>query len=139
MHHVVAGLLVRSGTVLLCHRRADRSWYPDCWDLPGGHVEGRETERDALVRECREELGVTVLDVTVLDTAAVPAGRIETATVTLTVLRVTAWSGEPVNLATAEHDAVGWFAGTDLDGLTLADPALAPVLRSALDSADGTR
>ena len=23
--------------ILLCHRRPDRAWYPDVWDLPGGH------------------------------------------------------------------------------------------------------
>jgi ADP-ribose pyrophosphatase YjhB (NUDIX family) len=38
VHIVVAGLLVRDQQVLLCHRSAERKWYPNVWDLPGGHV-----------------------------------------------------------------------------------------------------
>jgi mutator protein MutT len=59
-HQVVAGLLVRQGRVLLCHRSPDRAWYPDVWDFPGGHVEAGETAPDALVREVREEVGVVI-------------------------------------------------------------------------------
>lgn len=42
VHHVVAGLLVRGTEVLLGHRSPGRRWYPDVWDLPGGHVEDGE-------------------------------------------------------------------------------------------------
>jgi 8-oxo-dGTP diphosphatase len=46
--------------VLLCHRSADRRWYADVWDLPGGHVEAGESPSIALVRELREELGISI-------------------------------------------------------------------------------
>lgn len=62
MHHVVAAALVRSGEVLLTHRSPSRQWYPDVWDLPGGHVEDGESELQALGREVREELGVHVAE-----------------------------------------------------------------------------
>ena len=42
---------------------AQRSYPPDLagyWELPGGKVHDGESDLDALVRECREELGVTV-------------------------------------------------------------------------------
>jgi 8-oxo-dGTP pyrophosphatase MutT (NUDIX family) len=42
VHHVVAGLLVEADKVFLCHRSAGRRWYPNVWDLPGGHVEQNE-------------------------------------------------------------------------------------------------
>lgn len=53
---VVAGLLRRRGRALMVHRSSQRRWYPDAWDLPGGHVEVGEVPRLALVRELREEL-----------------------------------------------------------------------------------
>ena len=46
------------GLVLLVHRHPLREWYPDCWDLVGGHVEKGESPGEAVIRECLEELGV---------------------------------------------------------------------------------
>ncbi len=43
------------------HRSPERRWFPDVWDLPGGHVEPGEDERTALRRELREEVGVEAL------------------------------------------------------------------------------
>ncbi len=49
---IARGVCVVDGHVLLCHGRKSALTY-----LPGGHVEFRETARQALVREIREELG----------------------------------------------------------------------------------
>lgn len=53
---IVAGVMIQDGRILLCHRSPDRWWYPDVWDLPGGHVEPGETPAAALRRDL-EELG----------------------------------------------------------------------------------
>ena len=57
---VVAAILRQDDRVLLCHRHPNREWYPNVWDLPGGHIEPSEEAADALVRELREELGIEV-------------------------------------------------------------------------------
>lgn len=59
---VVAALVVCDGRALLCHRSPERRWYPDVWDLAGGHVEAGESPARALVRELREELGVSIAE-----------------------------------------------------------------------------
>lgn len=57
---VVAGLIIGDDQrVLITQRRADQA-LPLQWELPGGKVEPGEAPLAALVRELREELGVTV-------------------------------------------------------------------------------
>jgi 8-oxo-dGTP pyrophosphatase MutT (NUDIX family) len=61
-HQVVGAMLVRADAVLLSHRSVDREWFPDVWDHPGGHAEANETPTQAVAREVREEIGVTLGD-----------------------------------------------------------------------------
>lgn len=59
MVEVVAALVRRGGQVLICRRAANKA-RALLWEFPGGKVESGETKEQALVRECREELAVTV-------------------------------------------------------------------------------
>jgi 8-oxo-dGTP diphosphatase len=124
---VVAGLLVAGGTVLLCHRVADRAWFPDVWDLPGGHMEPGESPGQALGRELGEELGIGEVV-----HGASEFARVEGEEFSMGVWLVTAWSGTPVNRSPEEHDEVAWFRVGDLDGLALAHPSYAGLLARAL-------
>ena len=54
---VVAAAIRRDGRLLVA-QRAHPSALAGLWELPGGKVEDGESETDALVRECKEELGV---------------------------------------------------------------------------------
>ena len=59
MTEVVAALIRRGDTFLICRRPAHKA-RGLLWEFVGGKVEPGETPRQALIRECREELAVTV-------------------------------------------------------------------------------
>lgn len=55
---VVGGLIVNDqGQVFAQKRNEERSLFPGCWDIVGGHVEAGETLHQALAREIEEETG----------------------------------------------------------------------------------
>ena len=59
MTEVVAALIWEGETFLICQRPAHKA-RGLLWEFVGGKVEPGETREEALVRECREELAVTV-------------------------------------------------------------------------------
>src|ERR1700761_1029432 len=124
---IVAGVLVRDGRVLLCLRSPERRWSPCLWDLPGGHVERGESDPVALARELGEEVGVQVA-VSVIE-ARRPEVRIIDHEVDMRVWVVGDWTGEAVNAAPEEHDAIGWFAPDEVETLSLAHPEYRGLLR----------
>jgi 8-oxo-dGTP diphosphatase len=56
---VVAAAIFDTGR-LLAARRLGPPAFAGGWELPGGKVERGEDDLDALVRECREELGIVI-------------------------------------------------------------------------------
>jgi 8-oxo-dGTP diphosphatase len=56
---IVGAAIIRNGRVLAC-ARTEPPEFAGRWEFPGGKVEPGETEIDALIRECVEELGVSV-------------------------------------------------------------------------------
>jgi 8-oxo-dGTP diphosphatase len=56
---VVAAVIERQGRLLICQRRREDP-FPLQWEFPGGKVEPGELPEEALKRELREELGVTL-------------------------------------------------------------------------------
>lgn len=129
------GMLVRDGRLLLGKRAAHRRNYPGVWDLPGGHIEPGETPEWALVRELREEIGVTPVVWRALDVVHIPL----TSTAPHDVLRlhiflVTAWDGEPRNLLPDEHDAIAWLTPGEAAALPLAHGSYPALFQRALAS-----
>jgi len=59
MTEVVAALIWEGGRFMICQRPAHKA-RGLLWEFVGGKVEPGETKEQALVRECREELGITV-------------------------------------------------------------------------------
>jgi 8-oxo-dGTP diphosphatase len=99
---VVAAAIVRDGRVLVCRRAG--GVLAGRWEFPGGKCEPGEQETAALVRECREELGldIAVGDRIGPDTAIAPG-----------VLRLYAATavGEP---ALHVHDGSAWCDAVDI-------------------------
>lgn len=56
---VVAALIEEGGKFLACQRPQNKA-RALLWEFPGGKVELGETREQAIIRECREELGVTL-------------------------------------------------------------------------------
>lgn len=120
---VSAAVLQRSdGTFLLAQRPPGKIW-AGYWEFPGGKIEPGETPYHALVRELKEELGITV------KTAYPWLTRIFAyphATVRLNFFRVSEWGGE---LHPHEGQQFSWQLPTGV----MVDPVLpanAPILRA---------
>ena len=105
----VAGAVIRGNTVLLVRRSPSARFWPDVWDLFGGHVDEGESLKEALQREAREELGIEVRALRWLGQIYDP---VEPAVVH--VYAISSWEGEPVNAAPDEHTEVRWFSADEL-------------------------
>lgn len=56
---VVAAVIRENGRYLVTQRTPDDS-YPLAWEFPGGKINPGESPEEALVRECKEELGCEI-------------------------------------------------------------------------------
>jgi mutator protein MutT len=122
--------------VLLGRRAAGRVFYPDVWDVPGGHLEPGETSEQALIRELREEAGVTPMAWRSLGEfrEPLPGGD---GSLVLRLYAVTDWTGVVRNRSPEEHSEVSWFAVEDACSLSLAHPSYPKLLRRAASGASG--
>jgi 8-oxo-dGTP diphosphatase len=110
---VVATALVRDGHVLAA-RRTRPPELAGLWELPGGRVEPDETEAEAVVRECREELGTTVrVTRRVGGDLAIPAGLLR-----VHAAELAPGAAEPRAL---EHAELRWLPPAEVPGLEWID------------------
>jgi len=115
LHHEVAGIVLAQGSrLLLCHRRDKLPWYPDVWDVPGGHLMRGEPAAACAVRAARKELGISAVNPTLL-------AEVSGDDFLMTLMQASTWEGEPHNIAPAQHDAIGFFSCDEASRLRLAD------------------
>jgi 8-oxo-dGTP diphosphatase len=126
-HHCVGAVLRAGNQILLVHRSPSCAWAPGAWDLPGGHVNDGELETDALIREAREELGIT----TAVDAMSL-VGRLTGPDYDVAYFLLRSWTGALFNAAPNEHTELAWVSGIELSQMTLADPDVLPILSALL-------
>ena len=108
MTEVVAALVWDGERFLICQRPEYKA-RGLLWEFVGGKVEPGETKQAALVRECREELDVTV---SVGEEFMEVVHRYPDLTVHLTLFSATIAQGEPKLL---EHNALRWITPAEIE------------------------
>ena len=102
MTEVVAALIWQGEKFMICQRPANKA-RALLWEFVGGKVELGETKEQALIRECREELAVTL---SVGDVFMEVTHEYPDITVHLTLFNATIAEGEPQKL---EHNDIRWI------------------------------
>jgi 8-oxo-dGTP diphosphatase len=72
---VVAAIIRKDGKYLIAQRSEDCKSAPLKWEFPGGKVEPGEDPKDALIREIKEELGISIGNLKEFDTVMASSPR----------------------------------------------------------------
>ena len=104
---VVAALIWDKDRFMICQRPAHKA-RALLWEFVGGKVEPGETKEQALIRECQEELAVTL---SVGDVFMDVAHEYPDITVHLTLFNATIAEGIPQKL---EHNDIRWITPNEI-------------------------
>lgn len=121
---IVLAALIENGRLLMARRAGHKQHFPEHWDLVGGHVETGEPVEIALIREVREEVGVTAV-------AFRHLGSFEDSQreITYQLYAVTGWSDGPPRLVGDEHTDLRWVP---INGTRTIEPLAHPEILSLL-------
>ena len=131
MVEVVAALIWDKGRFMICQRPAHKA-RGLLWEFVGGKVEAGETKAQALIRECREELAVTVA---VGDVFMEVIHEYPDITVHLTLFNATIADGVPQKL---EHNDIRWISPNEIPNYAFC-PADEEILRRIIGVYHGKR
>ena len=131
MVEVVAALIWDKGRFMICQRPAHKA-RGLLWEFVGGKVEAGETKAQALIRECREELAVTVA---VGDVFMEVIHEYPDITVHLTLFNATIADGVPQML---EHNDIQWISPDEIPNYAFC-PADEEILRRIISVYHGKR
>ncbi|MBE7597694.1 (deoxy)nucleoside triphosphate pyrophosphohydrolase [Staphylococcus aureus] len=105
----VVGAIIFSDNKILCAQRSEEMSLPLMWEFPGGKIEKNETEKEALIREIREEMKCDLI-------------------VKLTTYKCTLNKELPT---LTEHKSIEWLSINELDKLNWA-PADIPAVNKIM-------
>ena len=104
---VVAALIWDGDKFMICQRPEHKA-RGLLWEFVGGKVELGETKEQALIRECKEELGILL---SVGDVFMDVVHEYPDITVHLTLFNATIDNGEPQKL---EHNDIQWITSSEI-------------------------
>ena len=107
MVEVVAALIWKGDKFMICQRPFHKA-RGLLWEFVGGKVESGETNEQALIRECREELDVVL---SVGEVFMDVIHEYPDLTVHLTLFNATIAEGEPQKL---EHNDIQWITPSEI-------------------------
>ena len=107
MTEVVAALVWDNDKFMICQRPANKA-RPLLWEFVGGKVEPGETKEQALIRECQEELAITL---SVGDVFMDVVHEYPDITIRLTLFNATISEGIPQKL---EHNDIKWITPAEI-------------------------
>lgn len=105
--------LIEDGNKILLQNRVKKDWRG--YALPGGHVEPGESFVDAVIREMKEETGLTVLNPRLVGVKQFP---IENGRYVVLLFKVTRWSGE---LCSSDEGQMEWIKYSELSAVKTVD------------------
>ena len=129
MTEVVAALIWRGDKFMICQRPVHKA-SALLWEFVGGKVESGETKEQALVRECIEELAITL---NVGEIFAEAVHEYPDITVHLTLFNATITEGEPQKL---EHNDIRWITPAEIPSYEFspADSEILEKIKSACEA-----
>jgi len=119
-------ILIKDNKILLS-RRYNTGYFDNNYSFPAGHLNGGETLKQAMIREAREEVDVT-LDPADLELIHVMNRKIPDNERIDFFFTAKKWQGEPKIMEPEKCDDLRWF---DLDNLP---KNIVPYIRQAIDS-----
>lgn len=105
--------LIEDGNKILLQNRVKKDWQG--YALPGGHVEPGESFVDAVIREMKEETGLTVLEPRL---AGVKQFPIENGRYIVLLFKATKWTGD---LLSSEEGQMEWIKYCHLSNVKTVD------------------
>ncbi|KIE22081.1 NTP pyrophosphohydrolase [Vibrio sinaloensis] len=120
VHECVSFMLIDNNRVLLEKRSETRETDAGIVNIPGGHMEGGESQRQALIREMDEELNVSPESYQHLCSLYHPTRELQL----IHYYVVDRWTGD---ISAQEAESVHWYplssapVGIDVDRLAIAE------------------
>ena len=132
MVEVVAALIWDKDKFLICQRPANKA-RALLWEFVGGKVEQGETKEQALIRECKEELNITL---NVGDVFMEVVHEYPDILIRLTLFNCTVAQGTPKLL---EHNDLKWIAPAEIPNFDFcpADKDILALIRQRAGLIDG--